>query len=233
MARIQRWKSTSAALMSLAITSGTIIPIIASAPASAQRINGQSYRNISIPSGVTFPVSYEKEKVVVKPGESMPLTLRVATNIIDRNRNVLIPAGTQIVGQLESVDISRNYQINGSSSSQNQRGVRFIAQELVFSSGMRQPINASSRTISRTEKITKGADTGQILTDAAIGAGAASVISLITGNRKIEVLEPVGGAVVGAGASALLRKKQVEVFVLKPEQDLNITLNSNLILSRY
>jgi hypothetical protein len=219
MTRPNRWKYATAALMSMAISTGTIVPMLVSTPASAQRIYGQS-RSVSIPTGVTFPVAYEKDKVVVTPGETVPLTLTVATNIIDSARNVLIPAGTQIVGQLQPV--TRN----------NQKGVQFVAQELVFASGQRQYVNASSSVITRTEKISKGADTGRILTDAAIGAGAASAISLITGDRRIQALEPIGGAAAGAAASVLLRKKEANVFVLKPEQDLNVVLRSNLVLSR-
>lgn len=219
MTRLIRWKYGTAALMSMAISAGAIAPMFVSTPASAQRIYGQS-SSVSIPRGVTFPVAYEKDKVVVTPGETVPLTLTVATNIIDSGRNVLIPAGTQIVGQLQPV--TRN----------NKKGVQFVAQELVYSSGQRQYINASSSVITRTEKISKGADTGRVLTDAAIGAGAASAISLITGDRKIQAIEPIGGAAAGAAASVLLRKKQADVFVLKPEQDLNVTLSSNLVVSR-
>ncbi|BAY12118.1 conjugal transfer protein TrbI [Calothrix sp. NIES-2098] len=231
MTRLYRWKSGTAALMAMAITTGAITPLFTSAPASAQYNINQS-RTITIPYNVTFPVTYEKEKVIVNPGESLPLTLKIANDIIDNNRNVLIPRGTEVVGRLEPVNL------NGRSSSDrnnnnNNKGVRFVAQELVFASGKRQPINASSRTITQTERISKGSDTGNILTDAAIGAGAATVIAAITGNRKIEVLEPLGGAAVGAVASILLRKKQADVFVLRPEQDLDITLNSSLVLSRY
>ena len=219
MTRFIRWKYATAALMSMAVSTGAIAPMFVSTPASAQRIYGQS-RSVSIPSGVTFPVAYEKNKVVVNPGETLPLTLTVATNIIDSGRNVLIPAGTQIIGQLQPV--TRN----------NQKGVQFVAQELVYSSGQRQYINASSGVITRTERISQGANTGKILTDAAIGAGAATAISLITGDRRVQVLEPVGGAAAGAAASVLLRKKQADVFVLKPEQDLNVILRSNLVVPR-
>lgn len=219
MTRLNRWKYATAALMSMAISTGAIVPMFVSTPASAQRIYGQS-RSVSIPPGVTFPVAYDKDKVVVTPGETVSLTLRVASNIIDSGRNVLIPEGTQIVGQLQPV--TRN----------GRQGVQFVAQELVYSSGQRQYVNASSPVITRTERISKAPDTNRVLTDAAIGAGAASAISLITGDRKIQVLEPVGGAAAGAAASVLLRKKQADVFVLKPEQDLNVTLRSNLVVSR-
>ncbi|BAY60567.1 hypothetical protein NIES22_06260 [Calothrix brevissima NIES-22] len=233
MTTIYRWKSGTAALMAMAITTGAITPLFTSAPASAQYNINQS-RVVTIPSNVTLPVTYEKEKVIVNPGETLALTLKIESDIIDRNRNVLIPQGTDVVGRLEPVTLGGVYSGNSNSNSNNNKnkGVRFVAQELVFPSGRRQQINATSRTYSQTERISQGADTGSILTDAAIGAGAATVISLITGNRKIEILEPVGGAAAGAVASILLRKKQADVYVLRPQQDLDITLTSSLALSR-
>jgi hypothetical protein len=230
MAHLYRIKTGTAAFMAMALTTGAIAPMIALAPAQAQYNIGQS-RSTTIPANVTLPVTYEKEKVVVTPGESMSLKLRIANDIIDRNRNVLIPAQTEVIGRLEPVDLyGRDYP--NDRNNQNTRGVRFVASELVFPSGRRLPINARSKTVTETERISKGADTGNILTDAAIGAGAASVISLLTGNRRIEVLEPLAGGAAGALASVLLRKKQADVFVLRPEEDLDITLTSNLVITR-
>ncbi|MCM0589845.1 MAG: conjugal transfer protein TrbI [Gloeotrichia echinulata DEX184] len=226
MTPLHRWKSSTAALMTMAMATSAMTPLFTFAPANAQ-YNINQPRVISIPVNVTLPVTYEKEKVVVSPGESSALTLRIANDIIDRNRNILIPSGTEVVGRLEPVNLNRGSE----NQNRSNKGVRFVAQELVFSSGRRQSINATSKTITRTETISRGADTGQILTDAAIGAGAATLIALVTGNRKIEVLEPVGGAAAGALASVLLRKNKAEVFVLRPDQDLAITLNSNLVLS--
>jgi hypothetical protein len=225
MSSLIRWKSSTAALIAMAITTGAVTPFFAFAPAQAQ-FNINQPRTVTIPANVTLPVTYEKEKVIVNPGERLPLTLRIANDIIDSNRNVLIPARTEVVGELEPVSINSGYY------NENKRGVRFVARELIFASGKRQQIYANSRTISETQRISKGTDTRKVLTDAAIGAGAASVISLLTGNKKIEVLEPVGGAAAGALASVLLRKKQVDVFVLRPEDDLDIILQSNLVLSR-
>ncbi|WP_353928917.1 conjugal transfer protein TrbI [Okeanomitos corallinicola TIOX110] len=227
MNSIIRWKSSTAALMAMAITTATVTPLFTFAPAQAQFNLNQS-RSVTIPANVTLPVTYEKEKVIVQPGETTPLTLRIANDIIDNNRNVLIPRGTEIIGELQPVNVDNGYYNND-----NKQGVRFVARELVFTSGRRQQIFANSRTISETERISQGTDTGRILTDAAIGAGAATVISLLTGNKKIETLEPIGGAAAGALASVLLRKKQADVFVLRPEEDLDITLQSNLVLSRY
>lgn len=229
MTRLYRWKSGTAALMAMAITTGAITPILTSAPANAQYNINQS-RTITIRSNATLPLTYEKEKVIVSPGETLPLTLRIQRDIIDNARNVLIPRDTQVVGRLEPVNL--DWRSSNDRNKKNQ-GVRFVAQELVFANGRRQTINATSRTVTQTERISQGTDTGQVLTDAAIGAGAASIISLVIGDKKIGVLEPLIGAAAGAGASILLRKKQADVFVLRPEQDLAITLNSNLVLSRY
>jgi hypothetical protein len=226
MSRSIRWQSSTAALMAIAITTGAATPLLSFAPAFAQGYNLNQSRTISIPANVTLPVTYEKEKVIVKPGETLALTLKIADNITDSNRNILIPANTEVIGELQPV------RLNTQSSRNDQQGVRFVARELVFPSGQRQQIYANSKIITQTETISKGASTGQILTDAAIGAGAASLISLVTGNKKIEVLEPVGGAAAGALASVLLRKQKVDVFVLRPEQDLAITLTSNLVITR-
>jgi len=221
MSGLITWKSTGAALMAIAINTGAVIPWLIPNPAQAQ-FNFNQPRTITIPANVTLPVTYEKEKIILQPGERIPLTLRIANDIMDSNRNILIPVNSEVTGELTPVNLRGN----------NRRGVRFVATELVLPNGKTQPISANSRTITKTETITKGSDTGQILTDAAIGAGAATLIALVTGNKKVEVLEPIGGAAAGALASVLLRKNKADVFVLRPEQDLAITLTSNLVLSR-
>ncbi|MEH2321149.1 conjugal transfer protein TrbI [Nostoc sp.] len=237
MSRLNQWKFGTAALMAMTVTTSVISPLFSLAPANAQYRIGQDrigqYGNVTIPSGVAFPVTYEKETITIAPGETKSLTLRIANNIMDRNRNVLIPAGTKVIGQLESVDLNSD---SRDTDENKGKGVRFVAQELEFSNGQRQSINATSRTYTTTERVTQGPSTGQVLTDAAIGGGAGLLGSLITGNHRIDDLKPVIGAGAGAGASILLRKKQVNAFVLRPAQDLRLTLNSNLNLvpqSRY
>ncbi|MEH1894098.1 MAG: conjugal transfer protein TrbI [Nostoc sp.] len=233
MTRLHQWKSGTAALMAIAVTTSIISPLFSFAPANAQYNRTSQYGNVTIPSGVNFPVTYDKETITIAPGESKSITLRIANDIIDKNRNVLIPAGTKVNGRLESVDLD-NYSRN---TDDNQgKGVRFVAQELEFSNGQRQSINASSRTYTTTQRVSQGPSTSQVLTDAAIGGGAGLLGSLITGNNRIDDLKPVLGAAAGAGASVLLRKKEVNAFVIRPAQDLRLTLNSNLNLvpqSRY
>lgn len=225
MNTLYQWKYQSAALLAAVTT--TVAPMmIAFAPAHAQYNIAQT-RTVTIPAnaGVSLPVTHENQRVVVERGKTLNLTLKISNDIIDSRRNILIPRNTQVIGQLEPV-----YFDNRNRDNNNIRGVRFVASELVFADKRRQSINASSGIITRTEKITKN-DTTRVLTDAAIGAGAATAISLITGNRRVEILEPVGGAAAGALASVLLRKKEVEAFVLTPEQDLRLTLDSNLVIN--
>jgi hypothetical protein len=226
MNHLNEWKSGAAALMAITITTGAITPMIAFAPAANAQYNIGQTRRVAIPAGVTFPVRYQKDKVIVSRGETLALTLKVANNIIDGNRNVLIPAGTEVVGQLEPVYFDGQYSTDRNNN-ENIRGVRFVARELVYASGRRQTINANSQTITQIEKISKN-DSSKVLTDAAIGAGAATAISLLTGNRKIEIGEPLIGAAAGALASISLRKKETEVFVIRPESDLRLALSSNL-----
>lgn len=221
MTGFQRLKSGTAAFLALGITTAAAAPLLVSTPATAQAIFGQQSRGVSIPQGVTLPVTFDKEKVVVTPDETSDLTLTVARNIIDSNRNILIPRGSELVGRLQPANF------NG------EKGSQFVARELVFPDGRKQNIDATSAVVTNKETIKRGASTGKILTDAAYGTAAATVISLITGNKRIETLEPIAGAAAGALASILLNKRQVEVVVINPQNDLNVTLRSNLLLSRF
>jgi hypothetical protein len=219
MTTLRRWKTGTATLLAMAITTTAVAPMTILAPANAQFNIGQS-RNVSIPAGVVIPLTFNKDKVVVAPDETTSLTLTVARDIVDSNRNVLIPTGTEVIGQLVPV------KTNG------QKGTRFVARELRFANGQTQPINANSRIVTTKETIRKGANTGTILQDAAIGAGAATLISLVTGNKRAELGTILGGGGLGALASILLRRREAEVIVIDPQRDLNITLRSNLLVSR-
>ena len=207
----RQWQSTTAALVATVITATAALSIIPLTPSQAQtNIDMARPRTVIIPASanVSLPVKYTKEKIIVGPGETVDITLEIANDIIDNRRNILIPINTQVIGRLEPV-----YLNNRSRNQENLRGVQFVARELIFPSGKRQSINATSQTVTKLETITRN-DNSRIGTDAAIGAGVATTIALITGNRKIEVLEPLGGAAAGALASLLVRKKSVEVFVI-------------------
>lgn len=216
----QSWKAGTSALLALAVVTSATIPLATINPASAQLFprSGQSNRTpgvnrgnqTTIRSGVVIPVRYEEgEKIVVSPKEKMPLTLKVAANITNRNGTVLIPAGSLIEGELRPAE----------------GGSYFVARELVNYRGYRQPINATSEVIETTQ-VGRGPGVGSILQGAVIGAGAAAIISEIFGG--IDVEEVLAGAGVGAAGGAVLGRRKAEVVVIDPETDLDLTLGSSL-----
>lgn len=209
------YKSGTAALMALAIVTGATAPIVTTTPASAQLFpQQQQTTQISIPTGTSIPVRYEQaEKIVVSPNETMPLTLKVAANIVNRSGSVLIPQGSLIVGELQPA--------NG--------GSQFVAAELVTYQGRRQPINATSKVISTTQ-VSRGASTGNILKGAAVGSAAAAAIAGLTGNRNISAGEVLVGTGAGAVGGLLLGRKKADVVVINPDTDLDVTLRSSLAL---
>ena len=212
----QKMRSTTAAILALVITVGTSAPLVVATPAEAQQLS--QVDSIRIPSGSVIPVSYEKDKIVVTRDETAPLTLTVARDIRTAQGRVLIPAGSQLVGQLQPV------------RSGNQRGTQFVARELILSSRQRYRIDANSGIITRTEKVQKGANGGSVAQGAALGAASAAALAGITGDKAIATEEVLGGAGIGALAGVLFGRRSVDVIVIRPEADLAIRLRSDLVL---
>ena len=221
----QHQKPITAISLSVAVAMAVVAPLINITSASAQlfpdsqRTERESLRNnrrvgssIVIPTGSVIPLEYEKEKILVTREETIPITLTVAANIRDRNRNTLIPFGTEVEGQIEPAR-------DGS-------GSQFIAQQLIFEDGTVEQINGSSEVITRTETVKRGTDTGDVLKGAAIGGAAAAVLGEVFGDINIE--EVVGGAALGALGGWLLGRNQVELISVDPSQDLDIILDSDL-----
>ena len=217
------FKPTTSLITVLTISTAAIIPMVNLAPASAQLFPSQNrtnrtnrngiYSQTVIPAGTQIPVEFEKDKILVTRDETAPITLTVAANIKNRNRNILIPYGSEISGQIEPAG----------------EGSRFVAEELIFPDGTTQFINADSRIITRTETVEKGADAGDILKGAAIGAAAATVLAEIFGD--IDIGEVLAGAGIGALGGLLLGGgDEVELISIDPETDLDVTLQSDLIL---
>lgn len=166
----------------------------------------------TVPRGFVIPVEFEEEKILVTPEETVPVTLQVAANVRDSERNTLIPYGSEILGQIEP--------------DEDESGSLFVAQEIVFPDGTTQSIDAESEVVTRRETIKKGANTGDILKGAAIGGAAATVLAEVFGD--IDALEVLGGAGAGAVAGLLLGGNEVELISIDPNNDLDLTLLSNL-----
>jgi len=213
-------RAGTALLITLLMGSMTgTFPVLAQTNINRPRLIAQQ---ISIPVGTVIPLNYEKaDKILVSKSDVIPLTLTVARDIRNRNGIVVIAAGSEVKGTLEAAG----------------RGVRFIADEIRLDGGNRTiPLNATSRLITTTETLRKGAKTQDILGGTLAGAGAATAIAALTGDRKIEVLDVLAGAAVGtlAGwglpAAGIVGGSSVQLYSVNPDRDLNITLQSPLVI---
>ena len=223
MQRLRYWKSGSALLMTFSMVSSTIAPFSSPAAAvtPAPQMLAQLFpsqptgRKLAIPAGTRLPVRYDgAEKIVLLPTETLPLTLTIDRNIRATDRTLLIPAGSEVKGKLKPAD----------------GGSQFVAESLVLTDGSRYDLNASSGVVTTTQEIKPGVDTGAVLKGAAIGAAAATVISGVTGGRRITLGKILIGAGAGAVGGVLLGKKKADVIVVNPKSDLELTLNSSLAL---
>lgn len=219
----KRWQSKTALILALGMTSTAVVPMLISTPAfgSSQSYKSglllsQSSRGV-VQAGTTIPVRYKKEKIIVKPDETAKVELTVAEDITSDRGRVVIPEGSRIKGELRPAD----------------GGTHFVARELILSGSKKGvPIQASSEVITETETLTEKSSP-DILKGAAIGAAAGAVLAEIFGG--INLGEVLAGAGVGAIASTVLggrKEKEVEVVVVRPERDLNLTVEEDLFVRR-
>lgn len=182
-----------------------------------QTTNPQQPVGVKIPAGTAIPVQYsEAERILLAKDEPepVPLTLMVAQNIVSNQGQVLIPAGSQVVGQLQATEA----------------GAQFLAQQLQFPNAQPIAFDAVSQLLTETETVRKGATLGAILGGTAAGAGAAAGIAAVTGDRNINALEVLGGAAAGTLASVFLGRDRVDLWTINPNTDLALTLQSDLVL---
>ncbi|MBW4632423.1 MAG: S-layer homology domain-containing protein [Iphinoe sp. HA4291-MV1] len=174
---------------------------------------------VTIPEGTVIPIRYEKaEKILVTKDETTPLTLTVAQNVVTDKGTVVIPAGSQVVGELRPV--------------KDKSGSQFVAQKLILTNnGQEYPINATSEVITKTETVKKGTNTKTILKNTALGAGAAAAISIVTGDKAISAGEVLGGAAIGGLIGLFFGKKSVDLIAIDPNTDLQMTIGQNFQVS--
>jgi hypothetical protein len=207
------WRSGTALIMVLGLSASAIAPFVFPGVAVAQFQRQGDRSRIVIPEGTLIPVRHpEADKIIVAPDETLPLTLLIDRDITAPLGTVLIPRESRVVGQLQPTD----------------GGSQFVADELVLSSGTSLPLEATSKVVTETEKISQGSRSRGILKGALIGAVAASILSEIFGD--IQLLEVLLGAGVGGAAGAVLDRQTAEVVVIYPESDLTLTLQSDLVL---
>lgn len=177
-----------------------------------------SQTSLQIPAGTTIPVRYDAADRIylsLEEPDPVPVTLSVSRNIVSQSNQVLIPANTQIVGELRVED---------------ETGARFYAKELLLGNNTRVPINATSGLVTTTETIRRGANVGEVLAGAALGAGAAAGIAAVTGDQSITAPDVLGGTAVGALAGLFLGRNRVTLVTIDPNTDLDLKLDSPLVL---
>ncbi|NMG20156.1 S-layer homology domain-containing protein [Brasilonema bromeliae] len=174
---------------------------------------------VTIPEGTVIPIRYEKaEKILVTKEEIVPLTLTVAQNVVTDKGTLVIPAGSQVVGELRPV--------------KDKNGSQFVAQKLVLTNnGQEYPINATTDVITKTETVKKGINTKTILRNTALGAGAAAAVSIVTGDKAISAGEVLGGAAIGGLVGLFFGKKSVDLIAIDPKTDLQMTIGENFQVS--
>ncbi|MBW4452618.1 MAG: S-layer homology domain-containing protein [Nostoc indistinguendum CM1-VF10] len=171
---------------------------------------------VTIPQGTAIPVKYDKaDKILVTKDETAPLTLTVSQNVITQEGSVVIPAGSQVIGQLKPAT----------------GGSQFVAEKLVLTTGQEYQLNASSEVITKTERVNKGTSTGSIVKNTVLGAGAAAAVSAVTGDRAIATEEVLGGAGIGALIGLFFGRNSVDLVAIDPDTDLQMTINQNLLVS--
>jgi hypothetical protein len=210
-------------LVMLTVFAGESVPLIPNTYAAAAAIHiaqlfpSSPSLNTTIPAGTRLPAQYNAaEKIVVAPNETVPLTLTIARTVRLSNGTMLIPAGSQVVGQIQPTT----------------DGAQFVAETLILPNGSRQVINARSQVITKREEVQPGVNGDALVKGAAIGAGAAAILSGVLGNRRISLGKVLLGAGAGAAGGLVFGKKKAEVIVIDAKSDLILTLDAPLIISR-
>jgi len=214
MTRLNKFQSGTFALIAMGMISGTAAPILTAAPASAQLIYPTQTKTV-VAAGTFIPVIYEgnAQKILLDRNEKVPLTLIVSSAVKSRYGTTLIPAGSQVKGQLQP----------------SGKGSQFVANEIILPLSGSQFINANSGVVTRTEQIKKGSRTNSILKGAAFGGAAASAIAAITGDKAIATEEVLSGTGLGVIAGLFWGRKSVDVISVNPSTDLrSLTLRSDL-----
>lgn len=179
----------------------------------------QSFNNGVIPAGTAIPVVYpEGASLQIQRNETRTLNLKTAVHLRQGNGSVVIPAGSTIRGQWQ-----RTHQ-----------GVIFVAQTVTLANGQEVRINAVSQELVGFTSQNRGATAEDIIKGTLAGAGTATIIAGTTGDRRINALEVLGGAAVGALAgwglpsAGILGGDPLEVMTIDPSRDLTLTLQSPL-----
>ncbi len=138
-----------------------------------------------IVTGTRIPVSYTAAQgIVVRPDETVDLTVTVASDVRDSAGAVAIPAGSQVVGQVVPV----------------QGGSQFVARSVVIN-GRSYAINASSSVVQTTKNL-RDPSLLKTLGGAALSTGVAAIIGGTSGDRLNDAGNLILAGTIGSAVGA-------------------------------
>lgn len=219
-------RTNIAVLMVLSLGTSSIAPIVMlERPAVAgifSQSNSISQRNPvrggDVFSGTRIRVEEQDgKKIVIGPDENLAATLVTVEPVRSDRGTILIPRGTQIEGEFRPA--------------RDREGTQFFARRIIFRDGAERNLDASSNVINTRKRIRKGVNIDPIWQGAIVGGGASAIISSIVSD--VGIFKVLGGAGAGALAGWLLAgRKKTEVIVVDPAvESLELTLDSDLLLS--
>ena len=217
-------RASLAALMALSLSSAAIAPLFVLQPASAgifaqsDTQRGTPTRSTGdVPSGTRVRVAeQDNKKIILSPDETFAATLITTEDIQTTSGTIVVPRGTRIEGEFRPA--------------RDSGGTQFFARRIMFRDGTERNIDASSNIVDTRQTIRKGINTDSIWQGALVGGGASAIISSIVSN--VGIFKVLGGAGIGALAGYLINgRKKSEVVVVEPNQDLDLTFNTDLYLS--
>lgn len=146
--------------------------------------NNQTQGN-QVLAGTTITTRYAAaQRIIVAPNETAPLALTVAQDVRNSQGVVVIPAGSQVIGQMQPA----------------QGGSQFVANQVVIN-GRQIALNASSTVITETRDV-RDPNFGTILGGAALGSVASAAIQALSGDKVISGQTTVLGTVLGSAVGA-------------------------------
>lgn len=162
-----------------------------------------------VPTGTELAVRYPNSNadvdIVVAPGQTVATSLQITEPIRNGQGQVLVPAGSTILGRIVPVEI------RGSSIT----AAKFVADNLTVN-GRTYSVNAESSAIAATNTVNNGTLQGALITGA-----AESILASITGNSGL-------GSVIGAVINGDNQVTSNSAVVVIRPSDLDITLRSDL-----
>lgn len=183
-------------------------------PHNTNRTTPNYYSSVNLSSGTLIPTTFPSaKKILVTKDEILPVTLIVSRDVKDNSGAIAIPRGSEIVGEVRP---------SGS-------GSRFVGNTVILPNGKQYSLQANSKIVTRTEKVSAGRNTDAIWQGALAGTAAATIIAAVTGDKAIATEEVLGGAGFGALAGLLLGgNREKELISINTQEDLDLILTSSV-----